>query len=126
MKEMDPLETQLRSWQPRRPSAKLKRQLFGATSQTVSKAVWLLGSLAPATACLLLTLSFFNSNNGISRVSARPEPLLAMILSNQNYTAYETGHSQNRENNWSAITFDWTNRSGSTSSIAPFSRDKMN
>jgi hypothetical protein len=79
---------------------------------------WLLGSLAPATACVLLTLSFFNTGNIGS--SSRHEPVVAMILSNQNYAAYASDNFRGAQNNLSAVTFDWTNHNGFSSSIAPF------
>ena len=79
MKEMDSLENRLRSCQPRRPSAKLKRRLFAAPASLTPKAAWLLGTLAPATACLMLTVSAFNpANNGNF---LRREMMTAMILS---------------------------------------------
>ena len=66
MKETDSLENQLRSWRPRRPSAKLERRLFGSADQARAESRrGLLGSLAPAAACVLLTLSDFNSGNAI-------------------------------------------------------------
>ncbi len=109
MKETDSLETRLRSWRPRRPSAKLERRLFGAPARLLPKVAWLLGSLAPATACLLLTLSMFNPGN--SGHSLRHEPLVAMILSNQNYAAYASDNFRGAQNNLSAVTFEWTNHS---------------
>ena len=63
MKEMNLLETQLRSWRPRRPSAGLKRRLFSARPGARRERGLALGWLAPATACLLLTLAVFNSGN---------------------------------------------------------------
>jgi len=108
----------LRSWRPRRPSAKLERRLFGAPARLLPKAAWLLGSLAPATACLLLTLSMFNPGN--SGHSLRHEPLVAMILSNQNYAAYASDNFRGAQNNLAAVTFDWTNHAISPSSMAPF------
>jgi len=120
-KEIHSLEDQLRSWQPRRPAAGIRRRLFGATTRTVSRAVWIFGSLAPATACALLTLSFFSSGNNIAGVSPHQQPLLAMILSNQNYAAFQATGSQKGENNWALITFDWTKGNNYTSSIVPFS-----
>ena len=79
---------------------------------------WLLGSLAPAVACALLTLSMFNPAN--TGHSARHEPLIAMILSNQNYAAYASDGFADSENNLAAVTFEWTNRNISTSNMAPF------
>ena len=118
MKETNSLEDRLHSWQPRRPSAGIRRRLFGAATRSVSKATWILGSLAPATACALLTLSFLNSGNGLSAGSPRPQPLLAMIVSNENYAAYQAAGYQKEENNWSSITFDWTKANNLTSSIS--------
>jgi len=80
---------------------------------------WVLGSLAPATACLLLTLSVFNSGN--YGVSSRPAPMMAMILSNQSYAAYAPGNGRESQNSLFSVTFDWTNHGGLTSSMSPFS-----
>jgi hypothetical protein len=118
MKEMDSLENRLRSWQPRRPSAKLERRLFATASRFLPKMAWLLGSLAPATACLLLTFSAYNAGNTVH--SSRHEPMIAMILSNQSYAAYASDNFRGAQNNLSAVTFDWTNHNISTSSMAPF------
>jgi hypothetical protein len=115
---MESLENRLRSWRPRRPSAKLERRLFGAPARLTQKTAWLLGSLAPAIACLLLTLSMFNPGN--TGHSARHEPLIAMILSNQNYAAYASDNFRGAENNLAAVTFEWTNHAISPSSMAPF------
>jgi hypothetical protein len=120
--ETNSLEDQLHSWQPRRPSAGIRRRLFGSAPGRISRAAWILGSLAPPTACALLTLAFFDSGRNLSGVSSRPQPLLAMILSNQNYAVSQSARSQKGENNWSSITFDWTNGNNLTSSIVPFSR----
>ena len=118
MKETESLENRLRSWQPRHPSAKLERRLFGAPARLIPKAVWLFGSLTPAAACLLLTLSMLNPGN--TGRSLRHEPLVAMILSNQNYAAYASDNFRGAQNNLATVTFDWTNHAISTSSIAPF------
>jgi hypothetical protein len=82
------------------------------------KMAWLLGSLAPATACVLLTFSIFNTGN--TGHSSRHEPKIEMILSNQNYAAYASDNFRGAQNNLSAVTFDWTNHNVSTSSMAPF------
>jgi hypothetical protein len=88
------------------------------------KVAWLLGSLAPATACLMLTFSVFNPEN--TGHLLHREPLAAMILSNQNYAAYASDNFRETQNGLSSVTFDWTNHNNFTSSIAPFSRDTMN
>jgi hypothetical protein len=81
---------------------------------------WVLGSLAPATACLLFTLSVFNSGNYTA--SSRPAPVLAMILSNQSSAAFASGDYGQLQNSLFSVTFDWTNHGGFTSSMSPFSR----
>ena len=122
MKETDLAETQLRSWQPRRPSAKLKRKLFAVPMGLKPKLAWAFGSLAPVTACVLLTLSAFNSGSGIAVNSTDREPLINLISSNQSYVAYLPDGFGGRENKWSAVTFDWTNRNGLSSSMSSFPR----
>ena len=118
MKEMNLPEARLRSWRPRRPSAKLERRLFAAPTHRLPKMAWWLGSLAPATGCLLLSLSLFNGGN--SGLSLRHEPVIATILSNQNYAAYASDNFRAAQNNLSSVTFEWTNHNVSTSSMAPF------
>jgi len=109
-------ETQLRSWQPRRPSAGLKRRIFSARPGTPASAAWL-GWMAPATACALLTLIVFNSANGLPAGSGSHGTMMAMNLSNQNYATYAPDGSQNVQNHLATVTFDWTNSGASTSSI---------
>jgi hypothetical protein len=123
MKEMNLPETQLRSWQPRRPSAGLKRRVFSAQPGTPSVAT-LLGWLAPVTACALLTLLVFNPGNGLPVGSGSHGAMMAMVLSNQNYAAYASDGPQNVQNRLSSVTFDWTNTGNSTSSIrfTPFTK----
>jgi hypothetical protein len=114
MKEMNLPETQLRSWRPRRPSARLKRKVFSATTEAdLPSARWFWGCLAPAAACALLTLMAFNSSNNLEQ-----KPLIGAVLSNENYAAYASGGDQVPQNHLAAVTFDWTNRSGFNSSIS--------
>ena len=87
---------------------------------------WFLGWLAPATACALLTLSVFNSGNSLPGSSSRHEPTVAMMLSNPSYAAYASSTFQAGQNDLPSVTFDLTNRSGSTSSTNPFLRGRMN
>jgi hypothetical protein len=123
MKETNLPETQLRSWQPRRPSAGLKRRIFSAQPGTPTTAA-LLGWLAPVTACALLTLLVFNSGNSLPAASGSHGMTVAMMLSNQNYAAYASDDSQNVQNHLATVTFDWTNHGISTSSIrfTPFTK----
>jgi hypothetical protein len=87
---------------------------------------WFLGWLAPATACALLTLSVFNSGNSLPGSSSRHEPMVAMMLSNQSYAAYVSGAFQRGQNDLHSVTLDWTNQSGSTSSIISVLPGRMN
>jgi hypothetical protein len=86
---------------------------------------WFLGWLAPAAACALLTLSVFNSGSSLPSSSSRHEPMVAMMLSNR-YAAYVSGAFQSGQNDPPSVTFDLTNRSGSTSSINPSLQGGMN
>jgi hypothetical protein len=113
MKEMNLPETQLRSWQPRRPSAGLKRRIFSAQTGAQPSAAFP-GWLAPVTACALLTLLVFNSGNGLPAGSGSHGTMMAMVLSNQNYAAYAPDGPQNVQNRLATVTFDWTNHGIST------------
>jgi len=123
---MNSLEMQLRSWQPRRPSAGLKRRVFAEPIGLMPKMAWLVGWLVPATACALLTFSVFTSGNGISRRSSSREPMMATILSNRSYLVPAPDMLPRGQNELSSVTFDLTNRSGSTSSITAFPRSRVN
>ena len=120
---MNSLETQLGSWKPRHPSARIKRRLF-PTPSTGLKMVMAFNWLAPTTVCMLLVLAVFKQENNISAASSRHDPAVAMMLSNQNFVAYLTRGSSQIEHNILPATFDSTNRSGSTSTIGftPFSK----
>jgi hypothetical protein len=123
MKEMDSLETQLRSWRPRRPAAGLKRRIFGGPARIFSKTTWILGSLAPAVACALITFSIINREN--SGGPLRDESTTAMLSSNAGDAKSELASFRKGENSWSAVTFDWTNHGSFTSSIAPFPQESL-
>ena len=120
---MNWLENQLKSWEPRRPSARIERRLFPTPSARLEVARafnW----LAPATVCLLLALAVFKQENNISAALPRHDPAVAMMLSNQSSVAFLTGGSKQIEHNVLPATFEWTNRSDSTSTIGftPFTK----
>ena len=116
MNETNPLETRLRSWTPRRPSAGLERRLFPRPKRAPRKA-HSLSWLVPVTACLLFAGLILNPQ-GAANLSAPPRPgtLVALILSNQSYAAYLPGNSQRSTVN-RLDTFGWTNGGSSTSSM---------
>jgi hypothetical protein len=123
---MNSLEALLHFWQPRHPSAGLRRRIFGERVGFMPKMAWFVGWLVPATACALLTVSVFNSGNNISGRSARREGLVAAVLSNQSFLASVPETFQKGQNDLSFVTFDWTNRSGFTSSVPFFSSSPTN
>jgi hypothetical protein len=100
---MNSLENQLRSLRPRRPSAALKRRIFGFS--LMPRAAWFLGPLAPAVACALLTFGILGSRGGIPVSVGRP------IIMASNVTAVADGFA-NKQNSWTLVTFDSTNHSG--------------
>jgi hypothetical protein len=127
MNEMNSLETQLHSWQPRRPSAGLKRRLFAGPVNLMPKMAWFVGWLVPATACAVLTFSVFISGNELPGRSSRQAPLVATLLSNQNYLTPAPDSFRQGQNSLLSLTFDLTtNRSGPTSTISAFPRSGMN
>jgi len=124
-KQVHLLENQLRSWQPRRPSPRIKRKLFGATSAGESGGLSLRW-LAPAMACLFLALTIINQEPGLSASAAHRQPFMGMVSSNLNFTNILPGDRPTSRNGVSPASFEWTNRSGFTSSISPFSPGRMN
>ena len=122
---MNDLEAQLRSWVPRRPSARLERRLFRppfiptAAPAAVAAAppAFRLSWFAPAAAALLLVCLFFNQHNNSALSPANTGPLVAMIPSNQSATAYLSGTVSQGQNRLPAAAYEWSVRSGATSVI---------
>ena len=133
MNEMKLLETQLRSWTPRRPSARLERRIFGETPVESGARAWraeagrrrALRVLIPAAACLILTLAMLNQpdHTGAS-ASAGQDAIMVLSLSNQSYAAYLPGSFACEANRWD--TFRWTNGGASPSSAFSISPGKTN
>jgi hypothetical protein len=123
MKEMNSLETQLGSWKPRPPSAKIKRRLFPAPHAR-PELVRMLNWLAPATACMLLALAAFRQESGLPTAPLRHDPSVAMMLSNQNTVAFLAEGQSQIEHNVLPPTLGWTNRNGSTlnNGFTPFTK----
>ncbi len=116
---MNQLEKYFRTWVPRRPLAKVKTQIFGQQpGESISFPIW--GWLAPAAACLLLTLAAFNQRDSIAHSGlSRHSELIAAAMSNQNYSAYLPVSLQARQNRL-ANTFEWTNGGSFTSSMGSY------
>ncbi len=117
MKELNPLEVQLRSWTPRRPSLKTERQLFGRPRLRPRFTLPRLVSVfAPTAVCLLLTLAGLKHHGPAVLLADQPQTaLIALSLSNQSYAAYLPGNCQSSANRLD--TFEWTNRGSTQSSM---------
>lgn len=113
MNETDPLEKQLHSWRPRRPSARLRRRLFGLS--LAPRTAWIIGSLAPAAACLMLTAGILNSHTGSTYPAAHE-----MVASNWSEAPFVVDDFAAKQNHWSSVTFDSTNRSNLGTTIDSF------
>lgn len=137
---MNDLETQLRLWTPRRPSARLEQRLFPAglaataacqpavADQTLpanpAPSSLRFAFLVPATALLLIACAWLNQRYDLARAQlGNSGPLVAMILSNQSAAAYLPG-SFDRQQNHLGNTFEWTNGNGSPSSVPSLSAPK--
>jgi hypothetical protein len=116
MSELNELEIQLRSWVPRRPSARLKRRLFGQAlpdREPAFRFSW----LPPATAALLLLCVLFNQHSSQAISSAGANSMVAVALSNQNAAPWLKGSFSREHNGLPNTTFEWTNGNGSSSGI---------
>jgi len=85
--------------------------------------LWSLRCLAPSATCLLLALAALTQGNSVAP-PIRGNVLLGMIGSNQ--INYVPVNYQQEQNSCFGLTFEWTNRSGSTSSISSFPPGRMN
>jgi len=111
----------LRSWKPRRPSARLKRRLF-ASGDAREAVILSLRWLAPAAACLFLALTIASQEPGFTAVSSRPQPMMGLISSNLSYVNVVSTERPHGLNRISSASFEWTNLSDFTSSVSPFRR----
>ncbi len=158
MNESTALETQLRSWKPRPPSARLKQRLFGAPAtfaagssteaaallSPASRFAWWLACLravtaealgkwrrvpriptlplawaAPAlTAFVLATLLIHQHSAPLSGSS---ELGVTLALSNHSAPASLSTSSNHDSSALPPESFEWTNGSGSTSSVSSLS-----
>jgi hypothetical protein len=118
MNELNELEMQLRSWAPRRPSARLKPKLFAEPlPEEEREPTFRLSWLPPATAVLLLLCVLFNQHNSQAISSAGSNSMVAVALSNQSIASFLPGSFSREHNGLPNGTFEWTNGSGSSSGI---------
>lgn len=122
MSEMNQLEAQLQSWTPRRPSEKVREQLFPARDREVPVAwpkLWRV--VTPAFACFLALFAIDPA--GFRAGTGQSIPAFAPISSNTVDGSLSLGdfftlkQERNLEwNIWTKATFEWTNRQVSSSS----------
>jgi hypothetical protein len=112
---MNWLETQLKSWAPRRPSAKIERRLFPRRVR-VPELARALAWLTPAAACMVFALAAVRQEGGAAGAS-RPESMFAMVFSNQTGANFLHSDAAQPENRVMRASFEWTNRGNSGSSI---------
>jgi len=111
------LESPLASWTPRRPSPKLKENLFPSTASAAPAASWLFRQnwWMPATVGMLLLLVSLNDRGGWSSRSAAAHGFVAPTgFSNQSDIAYLAADSVQHN---TATIFKWTSDAGYRSSI---------
>lgn len=121
MNQMELLEIQLRAWQPRRPSAKCKTALFGKKSADSHSLALFWNWSLPIAACVMILLATLGQRAGdLARVARLGEqgPMIATVLSNQSLVAFWPESSQSDQNTL-RNTFEWTNASRYTPSVAP-------
>jgi hypothetical protein len=123
MNDLNPLEKQLASWTPRRPSAELRRQLFPAAAPEYHRpapraSLWL---PITAAACVFLL--------ALCPVLPHRAPAAAMTASggsNLIASLSLSASSCSEWNLWSAVTFDWTKARSSLSITGPFGLGRTN
>jgi hypothetical protein len=129
---MNDVETTLRSWRPRRVTARIEDSLFGAEPTSTAHREQVQTSaqsfrlttfpwLAPVTAAILL-LSVFRNQLGPQVSVVEAESFAAAALSNQTAAAWLPGSFAAEQNNVPVSQrLEWTNLAGSTSSTRSIS-----
>lgn len=115
----------LRSWKPLPPSARLKQRIFGTRTSQVTVAL-VLRWLAPAMVCALVALGLLSQPNNVPSGRPTQGPIVGMILSNQSPVASLSNDIHQAGSSAFSGTFEWTNRTGSTSSVGSFLSGKVN
>jgi hypothetical protein len=143
MNNLNQLEKQLESWIPRRPSAKIRRQLFAPPTPDKAQhhpplaALWL--SLG-AVACILMVAGWLalprQARNSAFTASASSNLIASLTLTDampaaRNLIASFSSRDGGLENScqqnlWSAVTFDWTKAGSSPSMIGPSGLGRTN
>ena len=131
MNDLNPWEKQLRSWIPRRPSARLKKVLSQAQSAAdVSlelRHAW--HWFAPAACvCVLMLFSLFGHapKAGYLGITGDSNMIASLALGGRNSTPYIAPHQIGERNFLSAEAVDWTKASRILSTTGSFQLWKTN
>ena len=122
MKETNSPEMQLRSWELRAPSPRLKQQLFPEADVRSARAGWSFQWLAPVAACSFLALMILNQIGPVDHEARQAQSIRTVAVSNQTSTALSnTGFASSASNR-----FEWINGSAFTSSVSSFLPGQVN
>ena len=123
MNEPKPLETQLSSWPPRRPAARLKARLFPDTARLRSgfSAVAFGWRLSPVLGCVVLALAAFRADPQPTSLTAgmKTNNLLATLAWSDQFVLAGAA-ADFRHNLWHVPTFASTKASPSNSTMSSF------
>jgi hypothetical protein len=113
----------LRSWAPRRPSARLEERLFATPALALvsphAALTFRFTWLGPVTAALLMLCLVFNQRYSTAwSGAAKSGPLVAMIMSNQSAAPYLSSSFQPEQNTIPAETIERTNGNGPISGVS--------
>ena|SRR5258708_2281518 len=131
MNDLNPREKQLRSWNPRRPSARLKQLLFpdqsAADVSLELRHAW--HWFAPAACvCVLMLFSLFGHARkaGYPGITGDSNMIASLALGGRNPTPYVAPHQIGERNFLSAETVDWAKASRILSTTGSFQLWKTN
>jgi hypothetical protein len=121
MNDLNQLEKQLASWTPRRPSAKIRRQLFPTAAEPARHAplasLWL---SVGAAACVFLMAGWLSLPHPVRSTAFAASGGSNLIAS------MSLPDTSCQWNLWSAVTFDWTKSGSSPSITGPFGLGRTN
>jgi hypothetical protein len=120
MNDLSQLETRLRSWIPRRPSADLKARIFESGAAVIDDVAEPVGGRMPAWQWLAPSMAVFV----VAMMSWGEGPHSSFISSSESLSASawrdpQLAASQVQNNLWPVATFNWTNDRQNLSTAAP-------
>ena len=120
MNDLSQLETRLRSWTPRRPSAALKARIFESGTAVIDDVAEPIARRLPAWQWLAPSMAVFV----VAMMSWGEGPHSSFISSSENLSTSawrdpQLAASQVENNIWPVATFNWTNDRQNLSTAAP-------